>query len=277
MSTSWQAKDITLNGNAIHLRHIGTTGPVLFLIHGFTDSSLSWTRFGESLADQFRVYAPDMVGHGRSMPLPGITSVASFIDDVCALIEHLELDEAAFCGHSMGGVIAAGVAARLGERATALVVEDPAWLLVDVPEPEFLGNYDRVAEWKEMVQSLRRSSWQEAIDSVTGDTIGWHPVDREVYVRDRLDFDFAIFSQLDFSVRNQWRDHLLANVAPLLLVTGDPEEGGIVGDAFAAEIFKVNGGGQRLHIPDAGHGIHRESFAAFAQGVRAFLEVALLA
>ena len=42
------------------------SGPTLVLIHGLGISADSWTRNIDALAEHFTVYAPDMIGHGRT-------------------------------------------------------------------------------------------------------------------------------------------------------------------------------------------------------------------
>jgi pimeloyl-ACP methyl ester carboxylesterase len=172
----------------------------------------------------------------------------------------------------MGGVIAAAVAARQPERFQALVLEDPAWVIHDTPEPEYFGKAAWGREWRDWVASLRAKSRDGALAAIAETTAGWESLDRELYLADRLAFDLTIFDQLDFSLRRDWRDHLRRQTAALLLVTGDPAKGGIVDDTFAAEILALNGGGERLHIATAGHGIHREAYEPFRGGVAAFLK-----
>src|SRR5579884_2184646 len=41
--------------------------PEVLLLHGLTSSAWTWARVGETLAESYRVYAPDLRGHGKSV------------------------------------------------------------------------------------------------------------------------------------------------------------------------------------------------------------------
>ena len=271
MSTVWYEETIERLGRAQYLYRTELGRPVLLLVHGYTDSGRSWQRLALDLADQYTVLAPDMFGHGRSARLNGPACLTDFVDDLLALLDQMAVDAVAVAGHSMGGVIAAAAAARQPERFRALILEDPAWVLHDTPEPEYFGASAWGVEWRDRIAALRGLGREARLAAIAEATAGFTVQDREIYLADRLDFDMAIFDQLDFSLRRAWREHLQQQGAPLLLVTGDPAKGGIINDAFAAEIFALNSAGERLHIPAAGHGIHREAYDAFRDGVAAFL------
>ena len=76
--SSWLATKLERGDRVQHIRHTAPNGPALFLVHGFSDSSRSWTRLAADLADRYTIYAPDMYGHGESSPLPGPITVNSF-------------------------------------------------------------------------------------------------------------------------------------------------------------------------------------------------------
>ncbi|HSK15970.1 MAG TPA: alpha/beta hydrolase [Gaiellaceae bacterium] len=71
------------------------------------------------LAERFRVVRPDLRGFGDS-PLPG--GPFSFVDDVRALLDRLEIERAALVGNSFGGKIALDVALTEPKRTSALVL-----------------------------------------------------------------------------------------------------------------------------------------------------------
>ncbi|MCB0006145.1 MAG: alpha/beta hydrolase [Anaerolineales bacterium] len=269
--SDWQSETIDRGGRPMFVYRTAPGRPVLLLIHGYTDSGRSWQRLAEELADQYTVLAPDLFGHGQSARLDGPTPMATFVDDLLALLADEGAEQVAVGGHSMGGVLAAALAARLPGQVGALILEDPAWVIHETPAPEYFGNADWGRDWREWIVELRALSREKMLAAIAEPTEGFAPLDRDIYLADRLDFDLAIFDWLDFSLRRGWRDHLQTQTAPLLLVTGDPARGGIIHDDFAAEIFGLNGGGERLHVPAAGHGIHREAYEAFRDGVVAFL------
>lgn len=95
-------------GARLHLVETGNPkGPAVVFIHGFSGCWLTWTRQLESeLADQFRLIAMDMRGHGDSdKPLEGYADSRLWADDVKAVIEELHLDRPVLCGWSYGPLV----------------------------------------------------------------------------------------------------------------------------------------------------------------------------
>lgn len=95
--------------------------PIIFL-HGYTDSSHSWSSTTPWLADTYRTYVPDQRGHGDSdRPGHGYT-VAQYAEDVIAMMDQLQIQQAVIVGHSMGSIIAHQVASAYPDRVSQLVL-----------------------------------------------------------------------------------------------------------------------------------------------------------
>lgn len=84
-------------------------GPGILFIHGFSQSYLSWkTQLGSDLADDFRLIAFDLRGHGASgKPFdPGnYQSTQLWADDVAAIIAAKNLDKPVIVAWSWAGFI----------------------------------------------------------------------------------------------------------------------------------------------------------------------------
>lgn len=84
-------------------------GPVIFMIHGWSQSYMTWIKQIESkLSDEFRLVAMDLRGHGMSQaPLEqaAYTDAQLWADDVHAVIEALELKRPTLVGWSYGGFV----------------------------------------------------------------------------------------------------------------------------------------------------------------------------
>jgi non-heme chloroperoxidase len=114
MTTVTQARTIhTVRGGGglrLHVREWGQAGgpPILF-IHGLSQSHLCWARQYESeLADEFRLVAYDLRGHGMSeAPLEPehYTDGELWADDVAAIIDQLRLERPVLVGWSYGGFV----------------------------------------------------------------------------------------------------------------------------------------------------------------------------
>ncbi|KAG9240234.1 Alpha/Beta hydrolase protein [Calycina marina] len=66
-----------------------TTKPLLILIHGFTGSSLVWSRNIDALSKSYRVIAPDLRGHGESDKPQSGYHVSRLAMDLKELLLHL--------------------------------------------------------------------------------------------------------------------------------------------------------------------------------------------
>jgi len=107
------------------------------LLHALGEDSSSWDRVGRELADGYRVFAPDLRGHGRS-DWPGTYSFEAMRDDVVRFLDVLRIDRAALVAHSMGAAVAGMVAQLQPHRVAALVLEEPPPLppLPERPVPQ---------------------------------------------------------------------------------------------------------------------------------------------
>lgn len=97
-------------GLRLHVREWGKHGgpPILF-IHGWSQSHLCWrSQYESALANDFRLVALDLRGHGMSeAPLgaENYTEARLWAEDIAAAIEQLELHRPVLVGWSYGGFV----------------------------------------------------------------------------------------------------------------------------------------------------------------------------
>ncbi len=104
----------------------GGQGEVLLMIHGFGADKDNWQRIAGSFTDSYRVIAPDLPGFGdSSVPADLRFDVESQATRLIAFAEALELGPMHLVGNSMGGQIAAVLAARRPDLVTSLALFDP--------------------------------------------------------------------------------------------------------------------------------------------------------
>ena len=97
-------------------------GPPVILLHGYSDSWVSYMRVLPLIDQKYRVYIPDQRGHGESdRPASGYT-FPDFAADVVAFMDAKGLKKATVVGHSMGSFVAQHVATMAPERVEKLVL-----------------------------------------------------------------------------------------------------------------------------------------------------------
>jgi pimeloyl-ACP methyl ester carboxylesterase len=104
----------------------GTSGPLVLLIHSGASGARQWRRLMDDLKDRYRVRAVNLFGYGATPPWPA--DATQSIADQARLVEDAipaDVDKAFLVGHSLGGLIAMKLAARLGGRVSKLVLLEP--------------------------------------------------------------------------------------------------------------------------------------------------------
>ena len=110
-------------------------GPVVILVHGYTQTGRMWRPLFPRLADKFTVIAPDLPGIGDSaIPKDGFDMKTAAIR-IHALAKSLGVTKARVVGHDIGLMVAYAYAAQFPAEVEKLVVMDaflpgvPGWEL----------------------------------------------------------------------------------------------------------------------------------------------------
>jgi pimeloyl-ACP methyl ester carboxylesterase len=124
----------TVDGAEIHYLAWGDPGRRgLVFVHGGGAHAHWWTHVAARFADEFRVIAVDLSGHGDSGHRE-VYQLEQWTEEVMAVAAAGEIEGApVLVGHSMGGFVTIGTAARHGDRLSGVVVCDSP---VTEPDPE---------------------------------------------------------------------------------------------------------------------------------------------
>ncbi|MDH6243480.1 alpha/beta hydrolase [Mycobacterium sp. OTB74] len=118
---------LALDGPDLNVREYGPPGDrAVVLLHGYSASIEWWEKVAPALAANGRVIAVDFVGHGGS---EAPTDAAPYhadgqADAVHRALQALGVRHTALVGHSMGGKVAAALAAEYPEMVGRVVVSD---------------------------------------------------------------------------------------------------------------------------------------------------------
>lgn len=137
---------IEINLSQLYYERSGPGIPLIFVHGAFADMHMFDPQW-EYFQDRYQVIRFDLRGHGKSVP-SGLTKyrMDTFIDDLDALMDVLEIPEAIICGQSWGGSIAQGFASRYPERVKGLVLAGPM-VSMSVSFGEKLQRYVLVPKW----------------------------------------------------------------------------------------------------------------------------------
>lgn len=94
----------------------------LVLVHGFMGGSAQWRDQIDALADHCETIALDLPGFGQNAHLPPIATIGGFAEWVIAELHRRDVHRFNLLGHSMGGMIAQEVAARIPDQIEKLIL-----------------------------------------------------------------------------------------------------------------------------------------------------------
>lgn len=197
-------KEVRLS-NGVRLAYVelgDPNGPPVLLLHGFTDSSRSWSLVAPHLA-RYRLLIPDLRGHGASDAPACCYSTTQLAEDARLFLDALGVRRAAVAGHSLGSMTAIALAADHVDRvtkvallgSTALVpVKRGDWLWTNVTGLTFPidGNSQFIREWaadpqvlepsfataaKAETIAIRPHVWRGVLRELTDVPVGRHAAD----------------------------------------------------------------------------------------------------
>lgn len=226
-------------------------------LHGFTHTGASWEPVERSLHRRYRVWAPDIRGHGTAWPRTPV-DLTAVIGDLAGLAP----ERFVLCGYSMGGRLALHAALALGDRVTRLVLIGASPGLADGGERAARRQAD-----EELAARIERSTIEEfATEWARTPALAGlsQPVAASVHA-DRLRNTpqglAAALRGLGTGALPALWDRLGELVVPVSLVVGER-------DAKFTQIAQRMAGvlprAELTIVPGAGHAVHLEAPAAVA-------------
>lgn len=124
-----------VTGNEVRYLHADGEGPPVVLLHGgIVDAAhLSWGSAIGPLAAEHEVYAPDLLGYGRSDAPSGPYTTQRHVDAIVSFLDVVGLDAVDLVGTSLGGGVALGIALQQPDRVRRLVTASSFGLGADLP------------------------------------------------------------------------------------------------------------------------------------------------
>ncbi|MDT2005518.1 alpha/beta fold hydrolase [Rhodococcus opacus] len=143
--------------------HEAGEGEPLIMLHGSGPGVSAWSNFQHNLpffAKQFRTIMPDLPGFGGT-DLPQLDEVYPIAAArwIARLMDHLNIESAVFVGNSMGGAVAAELAALYPERVRRMALMGSGGLSVGIFQAEPSEGFLRLFEFLEDPVRERMIAW----------------------------------------------------------------------------------------------------------------------
>ena len=260
---SWPTMTTAVADLTVRYARTGGDKPPALLLHGLMGSGATWTPVARALENEFDVILPDARGHGgSSAPAVGYR-YGDLADDTVGLIDNLALSRPVLIGHSMGGMTAALVASRIGQRLRGLVLADPTFLTSERQQEVFES--DVLGQHTQAVARGRAALLEEALSRPTRRAAELV----ELQVEARLKMSPAAIDILR-PPNPPYRELVSTIAVPTLLVVGDKT---IVTFDMAAELRDRNPNVRIARVDNAGHGLPFDHPTQLAQSILDFFRV----
>ncbi len=251
---------VTINGANIYYQEHGDSKETpIVLIHGSTiDSHTDWDSVIPTLAEHYKVFAPDCRGHGRSDNPRMSYSFRELADDAAAFVGAMGYEAAHIIGHSNGGNV-----------ALVMAVEHPEVTRTCIPQAAnaYVSQYliEREPALFDPDRGAREDpDWmREMIRLHIGVRAGSH----RPYWRDLLQMTVKeIISEPNYTPAD------LAKVkVPMLVIMGAEDE--VNARDEHAQFIARHVPNAELWIPEAtGHNVHKEREQEWVRRVLEFLK-----
>jgi pimeloyl-ACP methyl ester carboxylesterase len=249
-------EQLELDGCAVHYLAWGERGRRgLVFVHGGGAHAHWWSFLAATFADDFRVVAIDLSGHGDSAHRETY-SLVQWTDEVMAVAEHGGVAGLpVIIGHSMGGFVTIATAARHADHVSGAIICDSP---VTEPDPEIgalrlkeaFGKPHTYASIDEALSRFRTVPPQDHYLDYVMDHVGRHSL-RAADGGWVWKFDRQVFSQFAEGMRSVALPYLQSVTCRLALLRS---EFGLVTDDIGAYMFEQLGRVTPvIEIPEAGH------------------------
>jgi pimeloyl-ACP methyl ester carboxylesterase len=260
--------------------------PAVVCLHGGGQTAYMYEQLGSALSGRYHVLAWDFADHGDSDPLLGGPGAAAPLDrhalaaDAGPLCAEFGISEAVFVGGSMGGVVAATVAARWPELVGGIVLLDVGHRLEPAGVQRiaaFLAEHESFADLDEAAAAIAGYLPNRAISQgrltrnlrqrADGRWVWKHNLGQRIRARRAADIDFdegaaTVVAGLDDDLRNLQR--------PALVLRGAGSD--VLSEAGADELMALLPDARYARISGAGHLAAGDNPESFLSHVVRFLD-----
>jgi pimeloyl-ACP methyl ester carboxylesterase len=279
----YAVKKLTLpNGVRMAYTDEGTGSETLIFIHGLGSYLPAWDKNIAELSKHYRCIAIDLPGYGKSDKTGAAAGMANYANDVLALMDALQLEQATLVGHSMGGQIAITATLKEPQRIKYLVLAAPAGI------ETFTEQQKQLFKTTVTPESIQKTTPEQIVANFK---VNFHqmPADVQHMIDDRLKMaespEFGAYTtvvadgvaaMIDEPVYEQ----LPQVQVPTLIIFGAQDalipnrylNPNLTTQAVAQTGRERIPNSQLVMLPEAGHFLQFEQAEAFNRAIRDFLK-----
>jgi pimeloyl-ACP methyl ester carboxylesterase len=250
------------SGTRIEVVEAGKGRDLLFL-HGAGGHMLNDPLL-EALASKYRVSAPLLPGYGRSEGEDGLRDMLDFTLHALDVLEALDLKKPIVVGHSMGGMIAAEMAAIARTEVSKLCLLAPAGLWLD--------DHPVVDIFSKLPYELPALLFHDAEAGKKLMTAGSGNMDDPEFLKQFLVTNarrLGMAGKILFPIPDRGLAHRLYRIAAKTLIIWGKEDAlipAVYGETFRKAIPKA----ELVKIAKAGHAVGQEKPDAVLKAIRKF-------
>ena len=191
--------------------------PLVVFTHGATIDHHEWDITIPLVGEHFRVLAWDVRGHGLSRPAP--FDLQQAVEDLLTILDRLEVSQAIFIGHSMGGNLHQELVFHHPERVRAMVCLGCTWnfqklTTLEAQTLRMAGPIFKIYPYKTLVnQSLAMTAMSEASQELLRASMG--SLNKAEFIQIMLATSACLHYEPDYQINK-----------PLLLMVGDQDATG---------------------------------------------------
>lgn len=237
----------------------------LFIQHGYSDSALCWGHLPDDLGRNYRVTLMDARGHGDSAKPDSGYDLTTMAGDMIALVRRLNMKKPVIIGHSMGGSLAAHVAALEPDLPGGSVLIDPGF--------RHRTDDERAATMVELHKEMKTIK-QMTVDEVAGYIRSKHSDWKDHFVNPsalaKLQMSTKVID-IFHTIDATWQDDLNKVKCPMVLVHADESAGAIVTMETIRYLKSNYPFVETWYVPGAGHSIQREKYPETLRAIEMFI------
>ena len=249
----------TIHINGVNLNYkVSGEGANVLLLHGWGGSLNVFDKVHEALESNFKTYAIDLPGFGKSDPPTEVWGVEKYTQCIEKFIQELNIDNPILVGHSFGGRISILLSSRNSVNKVILVNSAGV-----KPRREF-SYYVKVYSYKFLKQINKIPLINALVEDIFDAT--------QINLGSK-DYQAAkgIMKNVLVKVVNEDLKHVMPKIkSPTLLIWGENDTATPVGDAEIMEKLIPDAG--LVVFKGAGHHSFLDKFRDFNLVVNSFLE-----